>query len=157
MPDGDACVVWVCVWEEYGGDRNRGTVTKTTPTLGTVTVGTLTATTAPLIFPSTGTYSYLGINRSFAGVTSTFIVNASSLVVSGSNYTWTVTVAFTSNPNALYVLTPYILGTPGLSQTLTATIPVASAITSVTAYNAGLVCLMCRGLGVGVGGGDLYV
>ena len=113
-------------------------VTKTTPTLGTVTVGTFTTTTASLIFPSTGTYSYLGINRSFAGVTSSFIVNASALVSSSSNYTWADTVAFTSSPSVSYVLTPYILGTPGSSQALTATISAPSAITNVLAYNAGI-------------------
>ena len=80
----------------------------------------------------------MGIKRLFAGVTSTFNINTSSLVLGGSNYTWTDSVAFTSNPSVSYVITPYVLGTPGLSQALTATIPAPSAISSVTAYNAGV-------------------
>ena len=134
-----------------------GLVTKITPILGTVTVGTLTATTAPLIFPSTGTYSYVGVTRTFAGVTSTFIVNASALALSGSSYTWTdTTVAFTSSPSASYVITPYILGTPGLSQALTAMIPAPSAITSILAYNAGVGVFDVSWIG-GVGVGVTYL
>ena len=121
-----------------------------------ITVGTLTATTAPLIFPSTGMYSYVGVTRTFAGVTSTFNVNASALVLSGSNYTWTDTVAFTSSPSAYHVLTPFILGTLGLSQALTATIPAPTAITGVLAYNAGIGMFDVSWVG-GVGIGVTYL
>ena len=150
------CPMEMRVLYSYAYGKSTGMVgIKTTPTLGTVTVGTLTATTAPLIFPSSGTYSYVGINRTFAGATSTFIVNASSLVLSGSNYVWTDTVAFTSSPSVSYVITPYILGTPGSSQALTATIPVASAITSVLVYNAGIGVFDVSWIG-GVGIGVTY-
>ena len=122
----------------YSYAYGKSTVSATAPTLGNVTVGTLTATTAPLIFPSTGTYSYVGVTRTFNGVTTSFNVSPSLMVLSGSNYVWTDTVAFTSSPTAYYVLTPGILGTVGVSQALTATIPAPSAITSVLAYNAGV-------------------
>ena len=126
-----------------------------TPSLGTITVGTLTVSSVPLTFTNTGTYSYMGIKRLFAGVTSTFNINPSSLVLGGSNYTWTDSVAFTSNPSVSYVITPYILGTPGLSQALTATIPAPGAISSVTAYNAGVGVFDLSWIG-GVGIGVTY-
>jgi hypothetical protein len=129
----------------------------TAPNLGTVTVGTLTATTAPLIFPSTGTYSYVSVTRIFAGVTTSFNVSPSLMVSSGSNYVWTDTVAFASSPSVSYVLTPYILGTPGVRQVLTATIPAPSAITSVLVYNAGVGMFDVSWIGgAGIGVSYLY-
>jgi hypothetical protein len=139
----------------YGKTGVQGTGAAT-PTLGTVSVGTLTATTAPLIFPSTGTYSYVGVTRTFNGVTTSFNVSPSLMVSNGTNYVWTDTVAFTSSPSAYYVLTPYILGTPGLSQALTATIPAPSAITNVLAYNAGVGVFDVSWIG-GVGVGVTYL
>ena len=139
----------------YGKSVGPSAVSATAPTLGSVTVGTLTATTAPLIFPSTGTYSYVGVTRIFNGVTTSFNVSPSLMVLSGSNYVWTDTVAFTSSPSVSYVITPYILGTPGLSQALTATIPLPSAISSVTAYNAGVGVFDVSWIG-GVGVGVTY-
>ena len=137
----------------YGKAVGPSSASAVAPTLGTVTVGTLTATTAPLIFPSTGTYSYVGVTRTFAGVTTSFNVSPSLMVSNGSNYTWADTVAFTSSPSAYYVLTPYILGSPGVPQILTATIPLPSAITSVVASSptsSGFTLAWTGGLGVNV-------
>ena len=139
----------------YSYAYGKTNVSATAPYLGTVTVGTLTATTAPLIFPSTGTYSYLGVTRTFAGVTTSFNVSPSLMVSSGSKYVLTDTVAFTSSPSAYYVFTPYILGSPGVPQALTATIPAPSAITNVLAYNAGVGVFDVSWIG-GVGVGVTY-
>jgi hypothetical protein len=77
------------------------------------------------------------------------------MVLSGSNYVWTDTVAFASSPSVSYIITPGILGTVGVSQVLTATIPAPSAITSVLAYNAGIGMFDVSWIG-GVGVGVTY-
>jgi hypothetical protein len=97
----------------------------------------------------------VGVTRTFAGVTTSLNVSPSLMVSNGTNYVWTDTVAFTSSPSAYYVLTPYILGTPGPSQALTATVSAPSAFTNVLAYNAGVGVFDVSWIG-GVGVGVTY-
>ena len=110
-----------------------------TPSLGTISVGTLTVSSVPLTFTNTGTYSYMGVKRTQGGISSIYNISPTQLVTSGSSYTWTdASASFAVYSSASYVITPYILGTPGTSQSFTATIPAPTAISSVFVFNAGI-------------------
>ena len=137
MSDGNACALQLFVWQECGGDGDGGSgtqVTKITPTLGTVTIGT---NQVPIVitFSTTGTFSYVQIVRTSGGVTIVFTVNASQLVLSGSNYIWT-DATVVQGTYYTYVVTPYILGSPGIAS-LPSTVLALAPPTAVSVAGTG--------------------
>ena len=127
----------------YGYMYGKPTGLTGTPTLGSgspIVVGTLSATTVQLLIDTTGTFSYIQITRFTAGTYKRLIVSPVALVPNGLVYSWTDTdISFTlTNVAASYVMTPFILGMPGPSMGVSATVSLPSAITNVLAYNAGI-------------------
>ena len=107
------CPMEMRVLYGYAYGKSSGMIgTNITPMLGTVIIGTNQAT-IPITFSTTGTFSYVQVSRTSGGMTLAFIVNASQLVQSGSNYVWTDTTVL-QGANYTYVVTPYILGSTGI-------------------------------------------
>ena len=115
--------------KSVGSTGIGGLVAKITPTLGTVTIGTNQAT-IPITFSTTGTFSYVQISRTSGGITITFLVNASALILSGTNYIWT-DATVVQGTDYTYIVTPYILGSPGIPS-LSSTVLALSSPTAIT-------------------------
>jgi hypothetical protein len=129
------CPMEMRVLYSYAYGKGTGMVgTKTVPTLGTVTIGTNQAP-IPITFSNTGTFSYLKISRTSGGITINFIVNASQLVLSGSNYVWT-DATVVQGTNYTYIVTPYILGSPGIAS-LPSTVFALTPPTAVSVVGTG--------------------
>ena len=120
--------------KSVGASGIGGTVSNITPILGTVSVGTNQAT-IPITFSTAGTLSYVQISRTSGGITINFIVNASALILSGSNYVW-MDATVVQGTNYTYIVTPYILGSPGIPS-LPSTVLALTAPTAVSVVGTG--------------------
>jgi hypothetical protein len=120
--------------KSVGASGIGGTVSNITPILGTVSVGTNQAT-IPITFSTAGTFSYVQISRTSGGITTNFIVNASALILSGSNYVW-MDATVVQGTNYTYIVTPYILGSPGIPS-LPSTVLALTAPTAVSVAGTG--------------------
>ena len=118
----------------YSYAYGKSTVSATAPNLGgSVTAAQSSATTAMITLPSSGTYSFLQMNRVGSNSTNyTTSISPSAMIASGASYVFSD--AGLSNPvTYVYTLTPYILGTPGMSS-----IPFSVTMFSAPTAMAGL-------------------
>lgn len=95
----------------------KSTVSTLVPSVSGISMSIASSTSNLFTIPNTGTYSYIQLKR-MGSDGSAYSVNISpaSLTPSGNNYLYTDTV--TASVGYVYAVTPYILGTPGATTTL---------------------------------------
>ena len=121
--------------KSVGASGIGGLVTKITPTLGTVSVVQTSTITAMISVPNSGTFSYLQLKRVGSnGTTYTTNISPSALNASGASYVYSDT-GLTNLVTYIYTLTPYVLGTPGMSST-PFSVTMVSAPTAMTGLAA---------------------
>ena len=120
----------------YGKSVGPSNVSAVAPLLGgSVTVIQTSTTTAMISVPNSGTFSYLQLKRVGSNSTTyTTNISPSALTASGASYVYSDT-GLTNLVTYIYTLTPYVLGTPGMSST-PFSVTMVSAPTAMTGLAA---------------------